>query len=72
LGAIASIFAIKSVSKTFDYRNHAGALVLGLQKVAVKTHGSADQAQFYSAIQMLYQTVKQDIVGKIKTSMENK
>jgi glycerol-3-phosphate acyltransferase PlsX len=47
-------------------------LVLGLQKAAVKTHGSADKQQFYSGISTLYQTIKQDVIGKIKINLGSK
>jgi fatty acid/phospholipid biosynthesis enzyme len=38
---------------------------LGLRKNAVKTHGSADKKCFISALEMLYQSVKNDLVNKI-------
>lgn len=66
LGALWSLVAIKSVSKKFDYRNNAGAMVLGLQKVAFKTHGSADKKQFYSSIRMMYEVIKKNVIDKIK------
>jgi glycerol-3-phosphate acyltransferase PlsX len=47
-------------------------MVIGLQKPAVKTHGSADEQQFYSAIQMLYQTVQQNITNQIKINLGSK
>jgi len=65
-----STFTIVDLSKTFNYKNNAGALVIGLNKVAVKTHGSADQKQFFSAIEMLYQSINQDVIGKIKNQIK--
>jgi fatty acid/phospholipid biosynthesis enzyme len=43
--------------------------MIGLQKPAVKTHGSADQQQFSSSIQMLYDIVDKDFTGQIKKAM---
>jgi glycerol-3-phosphate acyltransferase PlsX len=60
---------IKQLTKTFDYKNYAGAFVIGLQKVAVKTHGSADEQQFYSAIRMLYEAVSKNIVNDIQKTL---
>jgi glycerol-3-phosphate acyltransferase PlsX len=60
------------VSKTFDYKNNAGAFVLGLQKIAVKTHGSADEQQFSSAIRMLHDAVQKDVVMKINKAIGKK
>lgn len=41
-------------------------MVLGLQKVAFKTHGSADKKQFYSSIRMMYEVIKKNVIDKIK------
>lgn len=71
LGALFSIFAIRGVKKTFDYRNNAGALVIGLNKIAVKTHGSADFKQFYSALEMLYKSIKNNIIDQIKQKLKH-
>lgn len=70
LGALFSIFAIKGVKKTFDYKNNAGALVIGLNKIAVKTHGNADYQQFYSSLSMLYRSVKNNVIDKIKENLK--
>ncbi len=55
-----------SLKKKFDYKNNAGAFVLGVNKIAVKTHGSADQKQFYSALRMLKESIDFDLLNKIK------
>ncbi len=71
LGALFSIFAIKGVKKTFDYKNNAGALVIGLNKIAVKTHGNADYQQFYSSLEMLYKSVLNNVVETIKKNLND-
>ncbi|MGL4951786.1 MAG: phosphate acyltransferase PlsX, partial [Mycoplasma sp.] len=60
-----------SMKKKFDYKNNAGAFVLGLNKMAVKTHGSADFKQFYSALRMLKESIDNNILEKIKKTLEN-
>jgi glycerol-3-phosphate acyltransferase PlsX len=65
------MFAIKSVSKKFDYRNNAGAMVIGTSKVAFKTHGSADSKQFYSSIRMMYETIKANVIIKIEEEIKH-
>lgn len=70
LGAFFSLGVIKQTIKTFDYKNNAGAIVLGLKKVAIKTHGSADYRQFYSSLEMMYKTVKSNVIEKINIEME--
>jgi glycerol-3-phosphate acyltransferase PlsX len=43
--------------------------VIGLNKIAVKTHGSADEQQFASALRLTYDCVNSQIVNKIKGSL---
>ena len=63
------LFSVNFLRKTFnkfDYKNYAGAFVMGLNKICVKTHGSADYKQFYSSLRMLYECVKNNILDDIK------
>jgi len=66
LGALFSIGVIKKIKKNFDYKNHAGAFVVGLNKNIVKTHGNAKDQEWYSAIEMLYSAIKNNLVETIK------
>jgi len=66
LGALFSLGVIKKIKKNFDYKNHAGAFVVGLNKNVVKTHGNAKDIEWYSAIDMLYSAVKNNLVGTIQ------
>ena len=65
------MFVLKSIKKTFDYKNKAGAIVLGLSKPAVKTHGSADEQQFYSALVLLHEVIKNKVTEKIQKQFNN-
>jgi glycerol-3-phosphate acyltransferase PlsX len=69
LGALFSLGVIKSLKKTFDYKNHAGAFVIGLNKNIVKTHGNAKNEEFFSALSMLYDAVDNNLTGKIETGL---
>ena len=71
LATILSLGIIKKVSKTFDYKEHAGAFVLGLQKICVKTHGSADEQQFFSSLNMLRDCLKFNVLENIKKDLED-
>lgn len=66
LAALLSLPVIKTLTKTFDYRNNAGAIVLGANGVAIKTHGSADHKQFYAALTVAYDCVKNNLLHNIK------
>lgn len=71
---LSALFAkniLKKVYNKFDYKNYAGAFVLGLKKIAVKTHGSADKKQFLSALDMLYSCIKNNVIENIKRSLKN-
>lgn len=60
-----------AMKKKFNYKNYAGAFVLGLNKIAVKTHGSADYTQFYSSLRMLKECLDNNILEKIKKEIKN-
>ena len=72
LSAISSFFVLKDVSKTFDYKNKAGAIMLGLNKPAVKTHGSADKEQFYSSLVLLHDVITKKVTEKIHDEFINR
>lgn len=59
------------VKKKFDYKNNAGAFVIGLNGLAIKTHGSADYKQFYSSLRMLKESVEYNVLNDIKKELEN-
>ncbi|MBQ0045610.1 MAG: phosphate acyltransferase PlsX [Mycoplasma sp.] len=66
LGAAFSLPIITTLTRTFDYRNNAGAIVLGANGIAIKTHGSADAKQFYAALRMAYDCVENNLLHNIK------
>lgn len=71
LGLLFSIVPLLRLKKKFDYKNNAGALVLGLNKIAVKTHGNADYKQFFSSLQMLKDSIESNITKDIREKFEN-
>ena len=71
LGFLLALPVLLSFKKKFDYKNNAGAFVLGVKKIAVKTHGSADKKQFYSALRMLKQSIDFDLLNKIQKEFKN-
>jgi len=69
LGALFSLGVIKKIKKNFDYKNNAGAFVIGLKKNIVKTHGNAKDQEWYSAIRMLYSAIKNNLVEMIQKNL---
>lgn len=72
LGGLLSLSVIKTIKKTFDYKNYAAAFVMGLKKVACKAHGNADCQEFYSALGMLYDAVKNNLPELITSNTSKK
>lgn len=70
-GLLFSLPVLLAFKKKFDYKNNAGAFVLGVNKIAVKTHGSADQKQFYSSLRMLKESIEFDLLNKLKKEFNN-
>lgn len=57
--------AIKMAMKKYDPRRHNGAILLGLNGIAVKSHGGADAKAFANAIKVAARLVEQDVNAKI-------
>ncbi|WP_368486845.1 phosphate acyltransferase PlsX [Spiroplasma sp. DGKH1] len=62
--------AFKGVKETFDYRNNASALMLGLNQIAIKTHGSSDQKSWISTLEMTRTAINNDVANKIREAIK--
>lgn len=63
---------LKKIFRKFDYKENAGAVLIGLNRNAVKTHGSADFKQFYSSLRYLREIIKNDTLNKVKESLKRR
>jgi len=45
-------------------------MLVGVNKLVVKAHGSSDEIAFFSALKVCYELVKKDIVAKMKEEMK--
>ncbi len=72
LGALTSIGSFLSFNKAFDYKGNAGAMILGLNKPAVKIHGSSDAKQTYAGLKILYEMIKSNYIEKAKEYFNGK
>ena len=52
-----------------DYKNVGGAMLIGVNGVVIKAHGSSDLQSFLSALNNAYTLVNEDIVEKIKKEL---
>ncbi len=60
---------IKNMTEIFDYKNTGGAMLLGVNGVVVKAHGSSDEIAFESALDVAYKMNKSGVVNKIKEAI---
>jgi phosphate acyltransferase len=64
LGMIAAFFAIpafKRIKKKMDPRNYNGAMLLGLNGIVIKSHGSTEEVGFANAIKVAYKLARNNI-----------
>ncbi|AHI54055.1 glycerol-3-phosphate acyltransferase PlsX [Spiroplasma sabaudiense Ar-1343] len=66
LAALSLKPAFKEVAAKFDYKNHAGAILLGVQKIAFKSHGSSDLRSFHATLRMTYDAISNEIDKKLE------
>lgn len=69
---IGYLFAKKGFKKlkdTMDYKKVGGALLLGVNTVAVKAHGNSTPDSFYHSIMIAYTLAKNEVVQNIKESL---
>ena len=70
IGYLFSKSRINGIKNKMDYKNVGGALLLGVNGVVIKAHGSSDARSFSSALLNAYKLTKVDIVNKIKKELE--
>ncbi len=66
LGALISKGAYKDLKDHLNYKTTALAYIVGLNSMAVKVHGGADQESFYWAFVKMADVIEQDIIKEIK------
>ncbi|MGH6854424.1 MAG: phosphate acyltransferase PlsX [Aestuariivirga sp.] len=69
LGAALASAAFAALRDRMDPRKHNGGVFLGLNGVAVKSHGGTDDLGFATAIDVAIEMVRNDLVNKIKTDI---
>lgn len=70
LGAGLSSGAIKRMKKGLDFDKHGGALLLGLKKVVVKSHGSSKPLSIVNSIKNALSIYRNGLVPKIEEMLE--
>lgn len=57
---------IREMKETMDYKKTGGAILLGVNGVAIKTHGNSDARFFYYSMALAEKMVKNHVVDRIK------
>lgn len=70
LGALLSKKALITVKDRLDERKRNGAMFLGLNGIAVKSHGSADAVSFANAVSVAVELVAHDVNKKILSELQ--
>lgn len=68
VGAMLAKPAFKRFSKTLDYAEYGGALLIGVNGGVIKAHGSSNEKAFFAAIRQAREFVQSGTVEKIKQS----
>ena len=69
IGYLFARSGVKDVKEKMDYKKYGGAMLVGVNKLVVKAHGSSDEVAFYSALKVCYELSKKDVVNKMKEEM---
>ncbi|MBR1746649.1 MAG: phosphate acyltransferase PlsX [Clostridia bacterium] len=59
----------KGVKHRLDYNDNGGAILLGLEKIVVKSHGSSKAKSIKNSILQAKNLIEKDVVGKIKEEL---
>ena len=72
MGKLSSIINLKNLrnfKKKLDPRLYNGAILLGLDKPVIKSHGSTDSFGFYNSLNVCERIIKGDLINKIKQNI---
>ena len=72
IGKFSSLLNIKNLKKfrnKLDPRLYNGAILLGLDKPVIKSHGSTDEVGFANSLKVCEKIIKGDLIDKIKKNI---
>ncbi len=70
IGYLFAKTGVDQMKKKLDYKSYGGALLLGVNNVVVKAHGSSDDYAFYNAIRVAYEMIQKEMINKIRKEFE--
>lgn len=60
---------IDGMKKQFDYKEYGGAVLLGVRKPVIKSHGSADARTFKNAVRQAVLFLENNLISEIESSL---
>ncbi len=72
IAALVALPVLKKIKNRVDNRRYNGATLVGLKGVVIKSHGSADCYAFECAIDRAVREVRQGVLTRISTEIEQK
>ena len=67
ISALFSYNILKQIRSSFDHRRYNGAMLLGLNGLVVKSHGSADNIAFFHALEYAYRASKYNMIEHMQS-----
>ena len=61
----------KDISKTFDYEEHGGVPLLGVNGIVIKCHGSSNDKAIYNGLLHAEKCIQNDFISEIKKSLNS-
>ena len=71
IGYLLAKGGVDEMKKTMDTKRVGGAMLLGVNAVAVKGHGNSDATAFYYSLELAYRLAANKMVEKIKEGFSN-
>ncbi len=71
LGALLIKKKIKKIKKLMDYNNYGGAVMLGVAKTVIKSHGNSKSTAIYNCLIQAYNIEKNNLRKAISEEIEN-
>ena len=72
IGKLSSLLNLKNLKKfknKLDPRLYNGAILLGLDKPVIKSHGSTDEVGFANSLKVCEKIIKGNLIDKIKKNI---
>ena len=64
--------SLKNFKRSLDASEIGGALLMGLDGVVIKAHGSSNDFAFFNGIRQAKEMVEADVINKVSEALEKK